>query len=369
MVVKIQSLPAGSEGAARGIGFYTRSLVRSLKKYVPELTVLCDSPPGPAGSGAAPATYDLVHYPFFDFFFRTLPSDHPVPAVATVHDLIPLLFPKRFPAGIKGRINWHFQRRALERLDFIITDSQSSKRDLVRELGLDEKKVRVIYLAADPAFKRVADGKDLDEVRQKYTLPDQFALYVGDLNWNKNPLGLAAVCQRLRIPLVVVGRAAAVMPADAKNAWNRERVAFIKAAEKSDLIFRLGFVPAVDLAAVYSLARVYLQLSFYEGFGLPVLEAMACGCPVVAGETGSLPEIGGEAAIFVDPTDLDGTAAVVERVWRDEELRERMRTKGTERAAGYSWEKTAKETAAVYRRVLEASGGGFKRGRWGNKSH
>jgi glycosyltransferase involved in cell wall biosynthesis len=369
MVVKIQSLPAGSEGAARGVGFYTRSLVQALRRHVPGLTVLYHSSQSPAGPEAETTTYDLVHYPFFDFFFHTLPAHHSVPAVATVHDLIPLLFPKRFPAGIKGRLNWWFQRRSLRRLDLIITDSQTSKRDLVRELGLDEKKIRVVYLAADPAFKRVADAKKLDEVRQRYGLPDRFALYVGDLNWNKNPLGLAAVCRRLRIPLVVVGKAAKEMPADPSNVWNQERVAFIKAAGKSEQIFTPGFVAVEDLAAVYSLARVYLQLSFYEGFGLPVLEAMRCGCPVVAGETGSLPEIGGEAAIFVDPTDLDGTAAVIERVWRDEELRERMRTKGTERAAWYSWEKTAKETAAVYQEALEASGGGFKRGRWESKSH
>lgn len=345
MIIKIVPLPSGSEAETRGIGFYRTNLINALKKFFPDLKLMADSPgkPGP----------DLVHYPFFDFFFRTLPLSHPQPVVVTIHDVIPLLFPNHFPPGIRGKLNLLYQKHVLKGVTKIITDSEVSRRDIAMTLGMPEKKIAVVHLAANPEIKKVNHQPTLMKIKRKYHLPEEFLLFVGDLNWNKNILGTLAVAKRLKLPLVVVGKAAKEMPQDPTNPWNRDRVAFINRSQEDQKIICPGFVPTQELAAIYSLATVYLQLSFYEGFGLPLLEAMACECPVVAADTSSLPEVGGEGAIFVDPTNLDVVATIIEKVRKNLRFRSKLIKAGKKQVAKFAWEKTAQDTLAVYQEALK----------------
>ncbi len=342
--VQLVPLPEDSQGRIRGAGFYIDHLRRHLKNH-DQITVV--SHPS--------AESDLIHYPFYDFFFRSLPLFPDKPTVVTIHDVIPLMFPQHFPPGIKGRLRFLWQREALKRATLVITDSQASKRDICATLPVSKHRVEVVPLAADPELTEVTETKQLHDVANRYQLPDEFLLYVGDLNWNKNPQGLISVAGQADLPLVVVGGSAAEPPADPTNAWNKEWVQFLKEARKNDRIITPGFVPTEDLAAIYSLATVYLQLSFYEGFGLPVLEAMACGCPVVASSTGSLPEVGGDAAILVDPTTIGDAVEVINRIRSDKKIAASLKKRGLKHARSYSWDRTAEQTVQAYEKALQKS--------------
>jgi len=134
-----------------------------------------------------PKNIDLVHIPYFEPFFLTLPKVNKFKTVVTVHDLTPLVFPKEFPAGLKGKLKWQIQKGRLKKADHIITDSESSKEDIIKYVGVSESKISVVYLAAGEEFEKLkADNLKLKAVREKYDLPDPFCLYVGDVTWNKN---------------------------------------------------------------------------------------------------------------------------------------------------------------------------------------
>jgi len=337
MKVAIDISSLYSAHKTRGIGFYTKRLIQALRLIKgPDFSVRLIK------QGKIPQDVDLVHYPYFDLFLLTLPIKKIKPTVVTVHDLIPLVFPDKFPKGIRGWIKYQIQRQALRRVDAVITDSECSKKDIIKFIGFPKEKIYVVPLAPGKEFKKL-------EIKKKYSLPKIFALYVGDVNWNKNVEGLIKACAKIKIDLVLVGKAF-------RDKSLPETQAILRLIEELSLNNQtriLGFTPTEDLVAIYNLATVYCQPSFYEGFGLPVLEAMACGTPVVCSKTSSLPKVVGDAAVFVDPNDYKSIAEGIMKLMENKKLYEGLREQGRRRARKFSWEKTAKETVKVYHEVVK----------------
>lgn len=331
----------------RGSGFYIENLKKSLLKYFPNNTyVYFDNDNGETKEA------DLVHFPYFDPFFLTLPFIARN-KIVTVHDLIPFVFPKYFPAGIKGNLKWKVQKLSLMFSKAIITDSLASKNDIVKFTGVKEDNVYVVYLAADERYAKVNDIVKIREVKRKYDLPEGFVLYVGDVTWNKNLPRVIEAIKKINLNLVLVGRALMNKDIDKKNLWNKDLIRIRKATANDKRFKFLGFVPADDLVSIYNLAKVFSMPSLYEGFGLPVLEAANCGCPVVTSKSGSLPEVMGESAFYVDPYKVDDIADGVYKVYKDEKLQEDLSFKGISQAKNFSWGKTAKETMKVYEKILK----------------
>ncbi len=304
-----------------------------------------------------PKEADLVHITHFDPFFLTLPLTLSKPMVLTVHDLIPLVYPSHFPRGIRGELKWQIQRFSASRAARIVTDSQASKKDILRFMHVSADIVDVIPLAPRAAFAPIANTKILTEVMTKYSLPMHFALYVGDVNWNKNVLGLLYAWSQYLLRntfakgnmLVLVGGSFL----EPNLAEAKEIQAVIEELEIGDSVVRVGFVPVGDLQALYTLASATVVPSIHEGFGFAVLESMACGGVVVAANTSSLPEISGPS-VLVDPHSttslVNGLAKAMEMKPID---REQLVKKGIEWAANYSWSEVAQKTIRAYKKVIE----------------
>jgi glycosyltransferase involved in cell wall biosynthesis len=275
-----------------------------------------------------------------------LPPLRGVPTVLTVHDMIFKLFPEH-----QKRLNYWYLNATMplycRRASAIVTVSEASKRDIVAHYGLDPARVTVIHEAAAPEFVPSAPGA-LDQVRRRYGLPEQYLIHVGTIEPRKNLTRLVEALQRLRqtglaIPLVVVG----------SRGWLYDE--FFRRLEQLELrnaVVFPGYVPSTDLPAIYSAATAAVVPSVYEGFGLPVLEAMACGTPVVSSHASSLPEIGGKAALYFDPYDVAAMSDAIAEVWGVAALRDEMRQKGLAQAAKFSWKRAAEETQALYESLL-----------------
>lgn len=348
MKVALDVSPLRSEHQFRGIGTYTRNLLEALRviKKVNFQVVLVENK-------QVPQDCDLIHYPFFDLFFRTLPLVRRKKTVVTIHDTTPLVFSEHYPPGVKGKLKLQTQKLALKTVDRVITDSKNSKKDIVKYLNYPQEKIEVVYLAPNKVFQPTKDAKKLTRIEKKYRLPKRFVLYVGDVNYNKNIIGLVKAGKAAKMPLVIIGKQAVPKEFDKDHIESQSLVQLIKEYGKDPEVIRLGFVSEEDLVVIYSLATVYCQPSFYEGFGLPVLEAMACGTPVVTSKKASLAEIAGKAAILVDPYDINDIANGLTVAVEDENLREELIKKGFEQAKKFNWKKVANETYKVYQKVVE----------------
>lgn len=349
MKVAIDISPLSSGHSVRGIGAYTRSLVNEFQKRS------FSSQNGNGGPGfeffqnpKSPPEADVVHYPYFDLFFHTLPHKKEVPRVVTIHDVIPLVFPTYFPAGPRGYINLFFQKRSLKNTDFVICDSQTSKQDIADKLSYPKEKIKVIYLAASENFRTINNQYTLKNTSKKFNLPRNFVLYVGDVNWNKNLEGLIKAIKIVRIPLVMVG--GALTNPNLPQTKNINKL--IKKLHLEKQVFKTGFVEDEDLAAIYNLATLTVLPSYYEGFGLPVLESMACGTPVVCSKAGSLSEIAGPAIICDPDNPADIAAKITQVLSFSKSARESLCQKLQKHAAKFSWEKVAKQTIDVYKSAM-----------------
>lgn len=335
----------------RGTGFYIQHLRDSLLKYYPDNNYIFFTREKP------PQNADIVHYPYFEPFFLSLPFLSKNKRVVTVHDLTPLVFSKHFPVGIKGKIKWFLQKLALARTDAIITDSVCSKNDIVRYGGIPSEKITVVYLSAGEEFKPVDMSNNsikqkIEALRKKYKIPKSFALYVGDVTWNKNLPRLIEATSKIGVTLVMVGNAIADTTHDTSNPWNQDLVKVQSSIESNKNIIALGFVSSENLVLLYNIATVFCMPSLYEGFGLPVLEAMRCGCPVIAAKEGSLAEIGGNAALYVNAYSVDSIAEGINMLMKNSSEQALMREKGFRQSSLFSWKKTAHETIKVYETVL-----------------
>lgn len=332
----------------RGTGFYLRNLQSSLEKYHLENKYVYFNRGDSLREGV-----DIVHYPYFEPFFLTLPVFSQKKRIVTVHDLTPLVFPDHFKAGLKGNLKWQVQKLALKNMDAIIAVSNSSKEDIVKYAGVSGNRIRVIYEAAGEEFKQVQSSKlKIQSLKRKYGLPDRFALYVGDVTWNKNLPRLIEAAVKVDVPLAMVGKALIDKITDAKNPWNTDLIRSQKLAEKHKNIFRLGFVSSEDLVALYNAATLFVMPSIYEGFGLPVLESMSCGCPVVTSRRGSVEEVVGDAGVYVDPFNVDSIAGGISEVFNNRNLRIELSQKGLIQSKKFTWKKTADETIKAYRDII-----------------
>lgn len=347
MKIAIDTSPLETGHKDRGVGTYTKLLIESLQKYESDHTYSFFT-----RGQKVPENVDVVHYPYFDPFFLTLPVIKFRSTVVTVHDLIPLVFPERFPAGIRGMIKWQVQRLSLGRATRIITDSDTSKTDIMRIAGIPSQTIDVVRLAPADVFSPVKDKELLRDVATKYNLPDRFILYVGDINWNKNISGLLAAFQKVKSPkskvkLVLVGKAFTERSPEADAIR-----ASIDAFGVRDHVIMPGFVHFDDLPAFYSLASVYVQPSRYEGFGLPILEAMASGCPVISSRAASLSEIAGPA-IMVDPNNHGELATRLKAVLAMPAARRlKLIQDGILWARRFSWEAVAHQTVQAYEKSV-----------------
>jgi glycosyltransferase involved in cell wall biosynthesis len=217
---------------------------------------------------------------------------------------------------------------------------------MIKLMKIPPEKIFVTHLGRDEIFSPVVDAKFLKSVRDKFTLPEKFALYVGGISPHKNlsslleALVLLNVEYQIKIPLVIVGKADGFHFQALK-----ERVEYLKL---SDRVHFTGYVPDDELAALYSQAAIFVMPSLYEGFGLPLLEAMACGAPCAVSRTSSFPEIAGSAAVLFDPLNISSIAEAMHRVLCSDELRAELIKKAPRKAQSFSWENTAKKTLECY---------------------
>jgi glycosyltransferase involved in cell wall biosynthesis len=267
-------------------------------------------------------------------------------SIITIHDLAFLLYPHfltKESARYYGQID-----QAVKRTDHIIAVSESTRQDTIRLLGAPEHKITVIYESANPIYRPVNDQEALKWTKSKYHITNDFILFVSTIEPRKNlPTLLKAYRQLLdsykaNVKLVIVGR----------RGWLSEEVLTLvdKLKLTSNVLF-LGRVPVEDLLHLYNAAQLLVQPSFYEGFGLPPLEAMACGTPVVVSNVSSLPEVVGDAGLLVDPEDVSELTVAIWRILTDEALRADLIVKGRKRAQRFSWEKTAQQTLELYQRI------------------
>ena len=349
MKIVIDSSNLHSLSKARGIGIYARQLFSHLSQ------VSSKNQYALATSTNQTQDADLIHYPNFDLFFLTLPLKKKAKRVVTVHDVTPLVFPDHFSVGLKGKAKFRIQLTALRLADAIVTDSKSSKQDIIKHLKIPSKKIHVVYLGVSKEFKPVKSKSLLQKARRKYKLENPFILYVGDVNYNKNvPVLIRAFAKikNKKLNLVMVSKA-----------WKNKHITEVMEINK--LIDSLGLKNRVkkitklpadsvsDLVNIYNLAQVYLQPSLYEGFGLPVLEAMACGTPVVATGAASLPEVTGSASIIVEPTSEGIFKGISKALSLSSKQKNQLINAGIKQAAKFTWEKTAKETIKVYNKILQ----------------
>ena len=268
--------------------------------------------------------------------------------VVTIHDLIPLILP-HYRGSALVRAYTQLVATAPRRASAIIADSECSKRDIVQHLRVDPARVHVVHLAADARYRLCHPG-EIEAVRRKYSLPDKFVLYLGGYDQRKNVRVIIQAFARLRdlhaqgfrlvLGGVMLGRDSAFFP-------DPRRIAR-ECNLPDDAVCYVGWVDEVDKPALYCGADVFVFASLYEGFGLPPLEAMACGAPVICSNASSLPEVVGDAGILVDPNDVDAWAEAMRTVLTNPLKRMELALHGVAHARKFSWKRAAEQTLAVY---------------------
>lgn len=345
MKVAIDVSPLNNGHKNRGIGTYTVNLLNELKKdsglQIQEFTNLAEV-----------KNADIIHYPYFDLFKRSLFLHNKIPIIVTVHDVIPLAYPKAYPVGIKGGINCFWQKRALKKAAAVITDSRASEKDIIKYLELPEEIIFPVPLAPFSYFHKIKNINKLESVGNKYNLPKKFALFVGNVNWNKNLLNLAEAAIKADIDLVLIGKSF-----EERDNLNHPEMlsfkSFLKIYADNPKIHILGFVNDGELGSIMNMADILLLPSFAEGFGLPILEAQICGTPVITSNISSMPEVAGKGALMVDPHSAESISQAIDKINKNQKIRFNLIKDGFENVKKFSWEKTAEETIKVYQKSVE----------------
>jgi glycosyltransferase involved in cell wall biosynthesis len=328
--IALEAGPLHSGDSVRGVGVYVRELLPHLKNVE---AVDINSEDFNSNK------YNLLHLTSFNPFRPAVPfKAGKIKKILTIYDLIPLIYSSNYPPGIKGRINWELNNYSINNsVNAVITISETSKKDICRYTGINPDKVFVTYLAPRVIFKHLAAGGWEDGVIKKYNLPKKFALYVGDVNYNKNIPNLVKAAKIARIPLLIAGKRAAEI--------NTLPLTHPELKHLNNIDWRgvilPGFVPDTDLVKIYNLASVYVQPSFYEGFGLPLVEAVSCGIPVAVSKNQCHVEILGSSLKYFDPYN---TAEIAEALISP--------NKNIILPRDYSWKITAEETLKLYDQIL-----------------
>ena len=287
-----------------------------------------------------------------DIFHSTdfvLPPVRQARTILTVHDLTFVRLPECAEAGLRAYLN-KVVSPSIERADLLLADSQSTKNDLIELLGVSPDKIEVVYAGVERRFRPMKGEMALRRAKKRYRLDSPFILSLGTLEPRKNFTGLIEAYALMR------GNGLKLVIAGGKGWLYDEIFARVEELGLEDKISFPGFIADEDLPALYNLAEIFVFPSLYEGFGLPPLEAMACGTPVVTSDRPSLPEVVGEAGLMVEATDSQELARAMERVLTDENLRREMREKGLKQAEKFTWEAAAEKLLDVYR-MLGSSGG------------
>jgi glycosyltransferase involved in cell wall biosynthesis len=354
-----------------GVGYYTEHLLQHLAREVvntgDELVVLSNKPidtqaPLPRHVRVhdghkfpihlgwmqmrASRALDALKADVAHFTNGMMPIGSRVPTVITIHDMSLRLYPGFHPLR-RLLLLRPMTYVAIRQAQSMVAVSHSARRDLLRLHGVAPDRVSVVHEAASPVFRPLSDRARLDDIRALYGLPPRFILYVGAIEPRKNLTRLMTAFAQARqagIPhhLVCAG----------PYGWaSRDLAGRIERLGIANAVHFTGYVPFEHLPAIYNLGDFFVFPSLYEGFGLPVVEAMACGIPVLTSNTSSLGEIAGDAAETIDPMDTDAMAAAIVRLATDKELRRDRAERGLRRARSFSWEQSAREMLAVYHRA------------------
>lgn len=288
---------------------------------------------------------DVYHYPHFD-----MPLAHPFKSVVTIHDLKYLLFPEFFPKGgfLKRSYIWTMMRLSLQRASMVIAVSKNTKQDIIDVFGTPSNKIRVIHESASSFAGKIDNLQSLRRLKEKYGIEKEFILYVGENRLHKNLDRMieafsAIGPEREGIQFVIAGKI------DKRFA---KETGVIRRMRRAGGIVYLGSVSDRELQLLYNYAKFLVFATLYEGFGLPVLEAMACGCPVITSNVSSLPEIAGDAALQVDPRKPGSIQGAMEMLLRDEGLRRELIHKGWRQKNRFSWNIAAKEALTLYSNLI-----------------
>jgi glycosyltransferase involved in cell wall biosynthesis len=371
--IGIDYTAAARQGA--GIGRYTRELVRALAKLdrSHDYVLLAatggrrladrDWPPNfqtrslplsdrtlailwhrlrlPLWVEVATGSVDIFHSPDF-----VLPPLRRARTLVTVHDLSFIRYPQCADAKLRAYLN-KVVPRSVQRADLVLADSQSTKDDLMELLGVEADGIEVVYPGVENRFHPIKDQTLLEKVRARYSLPPKFILGLGTLQPRKNFTRLIKAFADLRfadLRLVIAGG----------KGWLYEEIfATVARLGLEEKVVFPGFVADEDLPALYNLADLFVFPSLYEGFGLPPLEALACGTPVITSDASSLPEVMGEAGLMVEATDVEALAEAMGRVLEDDALREGMIARGLEQARQFTWQKAAARLLNLYETLRE----------------
>jgi len=357
MVAKIGIDIQTTLGQKTGFGFYVSNLTEQLKK-IDKKNKYAFFKPAEERDFNAPRRFlwdqfklprlaraahvDLLHQPAFSapVFFKGK-------TVVTVHDIIAILFGGDIPFYSRQYFaRWMpFSYRFADK---IICVSEHTKQDLIKHLGVPEEKMVVIPEAAGSRFKPIKDRRKIDKILDKYYIDGRYILHIGTLNPRKNLEFLIRVFNRIHkmmpdIKLVITG----------KKGWYYENLfEAVRHLGLEKFIIFTGYIEDEEAPYLYNGADVYAFPSIYEGFGLPPLEAMSCGTPVVASNTSSIPEVVGDAGVLLSPKDVESWVKAILRILRDKPLREKMTTASLKQAKKFSWRKTARQTVEVYEEVL-----------------
>lgn len=344
MKIAIDVNPLNNGHKDRGVGAYTINLLNELKK-IPELKIQ------EFNYLTEVKNVDVIHYPYFDLFKHSLIFQNNIPVVVTIHDVIPLAYPKAYPVGIKGKINYYQQKRTLKKIAAVITDSKASEENIIKFLGVPEEKIFPVALAPFNHFRKIENKNELEKIRNKFNLPKKFTLFVGNVNWNKNLLNMTEAAVTADIDVVFIGKSF-----EEKDNLDHPEMSsfnsFLKKYVNNPKIHILGLIKSEELVSIMNIADILLLPSFAEGFGLPILEAQICGVPVVTSNISSMPEVAGKGALLVDPYSVESISQAINRINKNQELRQSLIKDGFENVNKYSWKKCAKDTLEVYQKAV-----------------
>ncbi|MSQ43058.1 MAG: glycosyltransferase family 1 protein [Chloroflexi bacterium] len=328
--------------AALPATFATRRMPNDLRKVIWEQLTF---PLAARRTGA-----DCAHVPYFGSPVMT----RGIPTVVTIHDLIPLVMPAYVTTPLVALYN-HLVSAGARAATLVMADSEASRRDIIRLLGIAPERVRTVYLGVDPHLGKAVPFNVREAVRSKYGLPERFLLYLGGFDVRKNLTGLvdaiASLDPSTGVHLVIAGRVP--HPGRRPHLFPDIRHRVNEAGLQSTVHFP-GFIEEEDKAALMQLATAFVFPSTYEGFGLDPLEALQAGTPVVCANRTSLPELMGDAAIMFDPDTPGELATILDRIWRDEGLRNDLSTRGPKQASRFTWEDCARQTSDAYKWAIDA---------------